>query len=218
MVPIVNAMKAYDDRTQVDGQSKVGEEILRSLELEVKRCVKLAVDTIIEDYKKFKASALPANASFEDFVIGTFSRSSTLKLILEQVQEVLQHSNNTQPSSLQVVSSQSTPGDEGELMAKDIPGATWLDDTTFQRHIQEGKINLVIVGADCVLSDGVGVVNKIGTRALAKVCQSSNVPVKCFADRSKLWDDVYPPPLEEIFEFIPLELFECVVVPPSSEQ
>lgn len=98
-------------------------------------------------------------------------------------------------------------------MANDIPNATWLDDYDFQHHIREGKINLVIVGADCILSNHQGVVNKIGTNELARICKYSNVPIKCFADRWKLWDDIYPPPLERIFEVVSIELLDDVVVP-----
>lgn len=57
-----------------------------------------------------------------------------------------------------------------------------------------------------------GIVNKIGTKQLAQVCNLSHVKIKCFADRWKYWDDIYPPPLEEIFEVIPRELLDDVVV------
>lgn len=205
MVPIVNAMHEFGDRLnqtdQTDDWRTIEAELLQSLKFEADRCVNFAVDTILNEYQ-----ALQSTVPERDFVIGTFSRSFTLKLILERV---LQKS-----TSIRIVCGQSTPGNEGELMASDIPNATWLSDNDFHRHIREGKLQLIIVGADCILSNDGGVVNKIGTKELAQTCKASNVPIICFADRWKLWDDIYSPPLEGIFEVVPRELLDDVVVPP----
>ena len=75
---------------------------------------------------------------------------------------------------------------------------------------------MVIVGADCVLLEGNGVVNKVGTAELATVCKQANVPIVSFADRWKIWEDCYCPPLEDIFELIPSDLFSNVMVPVDS--
>lgn len=210
MVPIVNAMNEFDirlsDTSQTEAASAIECDILQSLDLELERCVSLAVKNILMDYDTWKSTP-----SGEAFVIGTFSRSSTLKSILKRV---LEYRKN---GGMRVICSQSTPGNEGELMAKDIPNATWLSDTDFQRCVSEGKVNLVIVGADCILSNEMGIVNKVGTHDLAKTCELSATPMKCFADRWKLWDDIYPPPLETIFEVIPRGLLDDVVVPSSPE-
>lgn len=209
MVPIVNAMKEFDRRIQKNLQPDVVKaDILQSLESEAERCVDLAVETILNDYKAWQTTATSS-----EFVVGTFSRSSTLKLILGRVLWSSPPLSNKQPTTIRVVCSQSTPGDEGELMARDIPNATCLTDSTFQNYVSEGKIDLVIVGADCIFSNGMGVVNKVGTSLLAQVCKSAHVPIKCFADRWKEWDDIYSPPLEEIFEIVPEELLDCAVVP-----
>jgi translation initiation factor 2B subunit (eIF-2B alpha/beta/delta family) len=210
MVPIVNVMNEFDTRSSDTSQSKAAKTIecgiLESLDLELERCVNLAVKNILQDYDVWKATS-----SRETFVIGTFSRSSTLKSILERVLESRKY------DEIQVICSQSTPGNEGELMARDISNSIWLPDTEFQRCVSEGKVNLVIVGADCILSNDMGIVNKIGTHDLAKTCKISATPIKCFADRWKLWDDIYPPPLESIFEVIPRCLLDDVVVPSSPE-
>ena len=101
-------------------------------------------------------------------------------------------------------------------MANDVPNSTCVSDTTFCQLVKQGKIHLVIIGADCILSNQMGIVNKIGTAALAQVCKLSHVPIKCFSDRWKVWDDIYAPPLEDIFEVVPQELLDSVVVPLES--
>ncbi|KAL7520802.1 hypothetical protein ACHAWX_005505 [Stephanocyclus meneghinianus] len=215
MVPIVNAMREFDRRLRENAKSKnvntVQAEILQSFDSEVERCVNLSVEAILNDY-----TAWQSQSSSSDFVIGTFSRSSTLKLILERLLQTLHDPSNALSTSIRVVCSQSTPGNEGELMANDIPNSTCVSDTTFHQLVKQGKIQLAIIGADCILSNQTGIVNKIGTAALAQVCKLSHVPIKCFSDRWKVWDDIYAPPLEEVFEVVPQDLLDSVVVPLDS--
>lgn len=154
MVPIVNVMNEFDRRTKVgEDKEKVRDEILQSLDTEVERCVDLGAKHILRLHKQWQ---LKQSSCGSKFVIGTFSRSSTMKLILGRVL--------AQTTDVEVVCSQSTPGNEGELMASDIPHAMWL-------------------------------------------------PIVCCADRWKLWEDEYPPALEEIFELVPSKLLEHVLVP-----
>ena len=215
MVPIVNLMNEFDKRLIESLEtSEIGTiqiDLLKALDLEVEECINLAVETILKDYESWHSTA-----SSNEFVIGTFSRSSTLVSILKRVLQSMQ--NAFTDTSIRVVCSQSTPGDEGELMANDIPGATCLSDKQFEEHVREGKIDMVIIGADCILSNDLGIVNKIGTKQLARVCNASDVKIKCFADRWKCWDDIYPPPLEEIFEVVPRELLDDVIVPSDLRQ
>lgn len=234
MVPIANAMEEFDRRMQQHHNvEEVKNDVLESLTSEGSKCVALGVENILSYYKEWEAlqsqkeggeyraydGDASSTSSSAEFVIGTFSRSSTMKLIIERFNQSLSNMTNQQSASsqqiskLRVVCSQSTPGNEGELMANDIPKATWLTDQNFQQQIQKGYINLVIVGADCILQEGRGVVNKVGTAALAAVCKKSNVPIICCADKWKRWDDVYPPPLENIFELIPGDLLDRVLVP-----
>ncbi|KAL9182678.1 hypothetical protein ACHAXT_013330 [Thalassiosira profunda] len=209
MVPIANVMREFDRRTQShDNIDRVKDELLLSLDTEAKRCVDLAVETVLQYYKQWQLTSPSAELTF---AIGTFSRSSTLRSIFERVQSALEHTNH-----VSVVCSRSTPGDEGELMASDL-NAKWLPDESFQQQIEQGQINLVIVGADCILPEGRGIVNKVGTAALATTCKRCNVPIMCSADRWKLWDDEFPPPLEDIFEVVPSELLSKVLVPAEHE-
>mmetsp|Transcript_14937 Transcript_14937/g.32418 ORF Transcript_14937/g.32418 Transcript_14937/m.32418 type:complete len:512 (+) Transcript_14937:568-2103(+) len=206
MVPIVNIMHEFDRRMELNQDSdRVRDDLLLSLDEEVGRCVDLAVETILRYYKQWQ---LNSSSIAAEFVIGTFSRSSTMKIILGYVLQALE-----QTQQVKVICSQSTPGDEGELMASDIPGGKWLSDHSFRQQIEQGKIHLILVGADCILKEGKGVVNKVGSAALAACCKQFNVPIICCADRWKLWDDDYPPGLEEIFEFVPAELLNHVLVP-----
>eukprot|EP00984_Skeletonema_dohrnii_P009440 scaffold3619_cov124-Skeletonema_dohrnii-CCMP3373.AAC.4 len=209
MVPIVNAMNEFDRRIKHEGYGQieqVKDELLKSLTDEGNRCVELGYELVMNMYK--------AKASSTEFVIGTFSRSSTLKSILQRIIE----SSDDVSAKVRVVCSQSTPGDEGILMATDITGASYLSDEEFQQQVIDGKMDVVIVGADCVLSEGNGVVNKVGSKVLASVCKQAGVPIISSADRWKLWSDIYCPPLEDIFELIPSELFDHVLVPKDEEE
>ena len=210
MVPIVNAMNEFDQRIMHDGYDMIDQvrnALLKSLTDESNRCVELGCELLMNMYK--------AKASSAEFVIGTFSRSSTLKSIL---QRVIESSSEEAAAKVRVVCSQSTPGDEGMLMATDISPASCIPDDEFQQQIADGDIDVVIVGADCVLSEGNGVVNKVGTAELGSVCKTAGVPILSAADQWKLWSDVYCPPLEDIFELIPSELFDHVLVPKVAEE
>ncbi len=209
MVPIVNVMNEFDQRITHEGYGKIEQirhELLKSLTDESHRCVELGYELLL--------NMLESKASSTEFVVGTFSRSSTLKAILKRIIE----SSDDSPAKVKVVCSQSTPGDEGMLMATDISSASYMPDDEFQQQILDGKIDVVIVGADCVLSEKNGVVNKIGTAELASVCKQAGVPILSSADRWKLWSDMYCPPLEVIFELIPSELFDHVLVPKDAEE
>ena len=210
MVPIVNVMKEFDRRTMELNQKydKVRDDLICSLDEEIGRCVDLGVETILKKYKQQSNQSLSLASSF---VIGTFSRSSTMKNILGRVLQT----TSEQSKRIEVVCSQSTPGDEGELMAADISDAKCLPDESFKQQIEQGKVNLVLVGADCILKNGKGVVNKVGTAELAACCKQFNVPIICCADRWKCWDDDYSPGLEDIFEVVPAELLDHVLIPPE---
>jgi translation initiation factor 2B subunit (eIF-2B alpha/beta/delta family)/8-oxo-dGTP pyrophosphatase MutT (NUDIX family) len=198
MVPIVNVMNEFYRQTTLLSKDveHIKKELLYSLTYEGDRCIELGCEMLMSMMHERNST----------FVVGTFSRSSTLKIILQRIIEKTS-------SQLSVICSESTPGDEGRLMATDIPGACCLPDEEFKQQIIDGKIDMVIVGADCILLEGNGVVNKVGTAELAAVCKRANVPIVSFADRWKIWEDCYCPPLEDIFELIPSDSFDHVVVP-----
>jgi translation initiation factor 2B subunit (eIF-2B alpha/beta/delta family)/8-oxo-dGTP pyrophosphatase MutT (NUDIX family) len=156
-----------------------------------------------------------------------FSRSSTLVSVLRVL-------DSSEHALFRVTCSRSTPGDEGELMARDVESALGTrrrseiescssngkggslirveDDATLLDPAWwlENPVHLVLVGTDCVLSHQA--YNKVGTRALAEAAQAAKVPVICCGDSFKTWDDAFPPPLEGIFEAVPRELFSEVIV------
>jgi hypothetical protein len=197
--------------------------------------------------------------------IATHSRSSTLLAVLqrvlkasdEELDEDEYDDSQTKNDKIPLIQrpilcGQSTPGNEGELLVRDlvsllgssttttgttIPAATCVDDDTLfdlvamrnngggatTDHDHDDNIDLLLVGADCIYEDTI--VNKVGTKRLAQAAatvaagvgrnsSSSRCHVVCCADRFKLWDDVFPPPLEDIFESIPMALFDHVLGPP----
>eukprot|EP00581_Thalassiosira_minuscula_P011196 CAMPEP_0183720454 /NCGR_PEP_ID=MMETSP0737-20130205/13065_1 /TAXON_ID=385413 /ORGANISM="Thalassiosira miniscula, Strain CCMP1093" /LENGTH=437 /DNA_ID=CAMNT_0025950319 /DNA_START=82 /DNA_END=1395 /DNA_ORIENTATION=+ len=211
MVPIVNIMNEFDRRVYSLGEDSkaVRDQLLESLGADAESCVERGVETILR-----YVTENPSCSTNREFVVGTFSRSSTMKSILRRVLGILeeQQTSSTSQLILKVLCSRSTPGDEGGLMASDIPDAECLADKLFMEQIKQGKIHLVLVGADCILPGGNGVVNKVGTASLARVCKQFNVPIVCCADKWKLWEDIYPPGLEDIFELVPSELLNRVIV------
>jgi translation initiation factor 2B subunit (eIF-2B alpha/beta/delta family) len=131
--------------------------------------------------------------------IATFSRSSTLLSILQKLQSEM---------SCEIVCSKSTPGDEGLVMAKDLD-AMCVDDEALIQQLE--SFQLVLVGADCILPHAV--VNKIGTARLAQAALKAHCPVLCCSDVFKIWNDIFPPPMEDIFEEVDKGLFTKVIVP-----
>ena len=87
-----------------------------------------------------------------------------------------------------------------------------LDDSSLLERVRNNEIDLILVGSDCVTETSV--VNKVGTRQLATEAASTRSKVYCCTDRWKQWDDIFPPPLEDIFEPIPKELFDAIIMPP----
>lgn len=95
------------------------------------------------------------------------------------------------------------------------------------------RIDLILTGCDCITEKDV--VNKVGTKRLllaaaaseeasgdqttVKQLRKQHLPVVyCCVDKWKIWDDVFPPPLEDIFECIPRYLYHEILIPPSQEQ
>ena len=59
------------------------------------------------------------------------------------------------------------------------------------------------------------VINKVGTMKLCQLAKQRKIPVYCFADHWKIWNDIYPPPIEtKLFEIIPIQnMIDHVIVP-----
>merc|ERR1712151_1442155 len=107
--------------------SAVANVILDSLLLEAKRCVQYTVDAIQKLISSKIKEQQNENNNVILFKIGTFSRSSTILSIIKQLLE-----QNNDHVKFIVYCSRSIPGNEGELMAKDLhPVATCIDDEEF---------------------------------------------------------------------------------------
>jgi translation initiation factor 2B subunit (eIF-2B alpha/beta/delta family) len=109
-------------------------------------------------------------------------------------------------------------------MANDLGAAAiCVQDERIKELIQrgEGTMDVLLIGADCVLSDGSAVVNKIGTTNLASAAfendSASRCKVLCCTDKFKVWNDIFPPPLEkDLFEVIPLKYIDKLFIEPTS--
>ena len=169
---------------------------LDSIQMELERSIELGKSAIKD---------LQQSLNKDHLMIATFSRSGTLLKVLKPF-----------ITSCKIVCGQSTPGNEGELFANDLGvGVDCIPDQDLHRILP--TVDLLIVGADCVLPTS-GVINKVGTRELCQIANRHDIPVFCCADRYKLWDDIFPPPLEaDLFEVIPIELITRLLIPPADD-
>ena len=206
MVPIVNLMNQIKEDVS-------SPDLLESLDQEIHKCVTLAQEAIRElMVQKQQQQQIQTTDVAKAFTIATISRSGTLAKILKPL---IDNNNN----NVRVVCSQSTPGNEGELMARDL-NVDWIPDDDMQKLLRQTKnVDLLLVGADCVLPLQESFTNKIGTKHLCEIAKSNEIPVYCCADIWKLWIEKHPPPIEQdLFEIVPLDLITKLLVPPPPYQ
>ena len=84
---------------------------------------------------------------------------------------------------------ESRPGGEGEVVARELArrglDTTLVADAAMGRVLADGRVDLVLVGADAILADGT-VANKCGTRLAALAAKSLAVPVYVVAASDKI--------------------------------
>lgn len=111
-----------------------------------------------------------------DLTVVTFSHSSTVLAALAHGRRRI----------LRLRVARSMPLDEGLAAARAarIKGlqATAFEDERLQEEVK--RCDLVVVGADCILKDG-SIVNKVGTRSLARICARQGKPFWAVASRYK---------------------------------
>ncbi|GKY96718.1 hypothetical protein MPSEU_000631300 [Mayamaea pseudoterrestris] len=207
MVAITNVLNLYDEVGDAD-------HVMKMIQEETTKAINLAVDSVVALLQKWhterhasRGGHVDATSQNEEFRIATFSRSSTLATVLNKVHEACGSFVR-----LSVTCSKSFPGGEGELMAEELrlvynEKACAADDDELIHSIQH--YNLILIGCDCVMPNAI--VNKVGSKRLVQAGREHNVPVYCCADGLKIWKDEFPPPLEAIFEIIPIGLVDNVV-------
>jgi translation initiation factor 2B subunit (eIF-2B alpha/beta/delta family) len=209
MVTIVNCMMEVQRIiTKQQFTRKRGvQQVLDALDRETKRTVQYAVDILLKVHQEHTPP--------KPLVLATFSRSSTLVSIIQTVLE--EHREIVQ---FPILCSKSVPGGEGQMMARDLcyvdgtrittssnmTNAICVEDDLLMAQIRENKVDVLLLGADCVLSNYSSVSNKVGTTELASAANASSCKVLCCTDRLKVWDDIFPPPMEkDLFEMVPVK-------------
>jgi translation initiation factor 2B subunit (eIF-2B alpha/beta/delta family) len=236
MVTIVNCMnevqrvllqQSQQSKTSPLRPDDAAQHVLETLNLESQRSVTYAVEQIVQLYYHQES-----NNQQQPFSIGTFSRSSTVVAVLNQLLDEYPHIIKTP-----ILCSRSVPGGEGELMALDLykncrgdidtSRAVCVSDEQMKKDL--ANLDLLVIGADCVLKDQSAIVNKVGTADLLAAMVVENEKqnpksrrccrVLCCADRFKVWDDILPPPLEEdLFELIPVpHNIDQLLLPPGND-
>jgi len=226
MVAITNAMEAL----VIDNKERMTpNQVLESMQRDAQASIDYAVQTIrpwIIDHhhQQQRRSGLLENEDAEPYVIATHSRSSTVVAVLQQL--LLGENDDYNGYNIRILCGKSTPGDEGELMARhDLAeyGAVCVDDEDLRQAIRQKAVHLLLTGCDCLTEKDV--INKVGTLDLATIAHdaattTNEKPTKvvCCVDRWKMFDDIFPPPLEDIFECVPRELFDSILLPPPSKK
>jgi 8-oxo-dGTP pyrophosphatase MutT (NUDIX family)/translation initiation factor 2B subunit (eIF-2B alpha/beta/delta family) len=185
-------------------------------------------------------------AAVVHFRIATFSRSSTILAILKQlIHENNGHHHQVGMEIICGRSTPGNEGEimasDVAALCNVTAGGNCVvckvtcsdDDELEQRLSKKEDVDLFLVGSDCIMSDQV--INKVGTMRMVEAAfkqqqrdggescddehcddSSSRCLVYCCADRFKVWQDIFPPPLEEdIFECIPImPYFDRMLIPP----
>ena len=198
MVSIVNAMetvrKQLNDEHNKKSVAEIATKVAEEMNDAVEESVVCAVDYLLQ-LRRERGKPLK---------LCTFSRSSTLVSVITRLLEA-----SSDIIELPILCSESIPGSEGRAIANDLgAAAACVEDDRIKELIQSGDRDVLLIGADCVLSDRSAVVNKIGTRNLASAAfendSASRCQVVCCTDKFKVWQDIFPPPLEkDLFELVP---------------
>ncbi|HKM78500.1 MAG TPA: NUDIX domain-containing protein [Candidatus Bathyarchaeia archaeon] len=135
----------------------------------------------------------------------THSYSSTVKSAIQLCRN----------SELQVYVTESGPGFEGKTLARELTdlgfNTTVLPDTTTGAF--PIRFDAVLLGADSILADG-SIINKIGTKDIARTAQRYSIPVYVAAERSKLDTLQFlgsPLSINGIFDLTPGEFFTSII-------
>jgi translation initiation factor 2B subunit (eIF-2B alpha/beta/delta family)/8-oxo-dGTP pyrophosphatase MutT (NUDIX family) len=188
-------------------------QVAEALNKEAKQSVQVAVAQLLQLQKERN----------HPLKVCTFSRSS---IVVSVIKGLLDES----PDSLKVpiLCSESVPGAEGRLMTIDLNSgsegseiAMCVADERIKEMIRTGygDIDVLLIGADCILAERSAIVNKIGTTELASAAFENmaefRCQVYCCTDQFKLWDDIFPPPLEtDLFETVPSKYIDRLLLPP----
>ena len=230
MVAITNAMEALINDDNDDKERMTPNQVLDSMQRDAQASIDYAVQTIrpwiIEQQQQQQyRSSLLENEDAEPYVIATHSRSSTVVAVLQRLMLLGEENDDNNGYNVRILCGKSTPGDEGELMARhDLAeyGAVCVDDEDLRQAVRQGAVHLLLTGCDCLTEKDV--INKVGTLDLATIAHDAATtgekPTKvvCCVDRWKMFDDIFPPPLEDIFECVPRELFDSILLPPPSKK
>ena len=104
---------------------------------------------------------------------------------------------------------ESQPGGEGRRMAEAVSRWGRTQVISDQEALRRVPGAAVVVGCDALAPDGL--VNKIGTRALAEAARIKSVPCYAIAGSTKFI--AVHPPIESPFEVVALDLFEGIATP-----
>ncbi|GJD06535.1 hypothetical protein Gasu2_09450 [Galdieria sulphuraria] len=140
--------------------------------------------------------------------IATFSSSSTVFQLLEWC--------DRNDYLMYVRVAESLPGGEGRLFYERAKKLRHVVEMKADHHLlqqedeQSPPIQLIVTGADAVLSNG-DVVNKIGTKQLVQ--SAKNIQWWVICDTFKIWRDSVPPPIEEdLFQVIPKKFIDRLFI------
>lgn len=140
-------------------------------------------DARVEAVVKAATEVLPPGGT-----VGTISASGTVRALLE---------SEAGPRGIRVVCFESRPMNEGRALAEALAEAgvevTYAVDAAIDSLAS--RCDVVLFGTDAI--GDAGVVNKIGSRALARAAVEAGVPVYVLADHTKLLPRGHPQVLDD---------------------
>jgi len=126
--------------------------------------------TLLEN-AKLKIQLIGANRIVDGITVMTHCHSSIVSGILIKAFE--------DGKKFDVICTETRPLYQGHITAKELVEkgvkTTLIVDSAMRWAIQQKEVDLIIVGADAITSEGV-IINKIGTRLLALAAEEYNVP------------------------------------------
>ncbi|WP_126992285.1 initiation factor 2B [Thermosipho globiformans] len=156
---------------------------------DIKEILDTTFDNTIKNAKKF--------LNFDAKVM-TISNSKTLECFFK-----------THRKKLKIYIPESNPGGEGKILYKNLlnykKNVYLINDFEVHRYIV--NCDYVIIGADSVGENGV--INKVGSKLLAILSKSFNIPLFVIADQTKFTKTVSE--REKIFEIVPNNLITAII-------
>jgi ribose 1,5-bisphosphate isomerase len=152
------------------------------------------------DASRERTAEIGAKRIRDGMVIFTHCHSSTVTLMIAKAKN--------QGKNFKVICTETRPAFQGRITAKELVDlgieSTFIVDSAARTFM--GEVNLVVVGADAITSEG-NVVNKIGTSAIALLAHEARKPFYAVSELLKFDPETLDGEFEKIEQRSPMEVW-----------